>query len=69
MLRHVGEDGRCQDDLLICTCTRMRSVYCCHHLKPKKNVCFVVTENDWFLLVYSPCAAIVNKVMTDGVWE
>ena len=75
VLRHVGDDSRCQNDLLICTCPCMRSVYCCHHLKQKryKNVLLsfriTVIVVIWFCWVSVRMLGIVNKVMADGVWE
>ena len=75
VLRLVGEDRWCQDDLLIYTFTPMRSVYCCHHLKQKQTkICVVVFENDWFVviwfcLVLVRILGIVNKVMAVGVLE
>ena len=46
LLRHNGEDSGCQDDLLICTCTRLRSVYCCHHLKQNSVNVMLSIGND-----------------------
>ena len=74
MLRLADEDHRCQDDLLICTCTCVRSVYCCHRLKQNITLCVVVFENDcivviWFSWVSVRMLGIVNKVMAVGPVE
>ena len=38
VLQLVDEDSGYRDDFSICTCTRMRSVCCCYHLKQKQKI-------------------------------